>query len=414
MASIRTVTAVSTVLLSFVALLYKPVALRVEVLGLTRPLDKIQNIHGDDFRLIPDTLYCEDLHYHEHSNLLFGASEERPETRWKWFPPVANFDDSHALDRGTIIVVNPETKRSTRLFLTNFLGPFITHGIDIWSPKDDPDSVYIFAVNHLPNPAFALANATDDVTKARSQIEIFHHRIGTSEAEHLRTIWHPTIRTPNDIYAINAHAVYFTNDHYYRGGHLRTVEDLMTTSRWSDVIHLEISELNAKDPSQGIKATVANDATQNPNGLGHGKDEDEVLVNRAAAGIMEIARREGSKPHLKFIETVQLPNTVDNPTYFHDPYAAETGHDASGYVIAGLARAYAFPSHQDPVTVYLIAASGDRTQKLLFQDDGKLVSSASTAILIAIDPKKNGGKKQAWLFVTGPTSKSMASSMVDL
>lgn len=89
MASIRTVAAVSAVFVSFAALLYKPVTLRVEVLGFTRPLDKIQNVHGDDFCLIPNTLYCEDLHYHEHSNFLFGASEERPETRWKWFPPYA-------------------------------------------------------------------------------------------------------------------------------------------------------------------------------------------------------------------------------------------------------------------------------------------------------------------------------------
>ena len=87
MAIIRIVAAISAVVVSFAALLYKPVALRLEVLGLTRPLDKIQNIHGHDFRLIPDTLYCEDLHYHKPSNLLFGASEEKPETRWKWFPP---------------------------------------------------------------------------------------------------------------------------------------------------------------------------------------------------------------------------------------------------------------------------------------------------------------------------------------
>lgn len=87
MAIIQTVAAISALLISFAALLYKPVALRLEVLGLTRPLGKIQNIHGHDFHLIPDTLYCEDLHYHKPSNLLFGASEEKPETRWKWFPP---------------------------------------------------------------------------------------------------------------------------------------------------------------------------------------------------------------------------------------------------------------------------------------------------------------------------------------
>ena len=194
---------------------------------------------------------------------------------------------------------------------------------------------------------------------------------------------------------------------------MRTVEELITTSRWSDVIHLEILDLNVKDATQGIKATVGKDAMQNPNGLGHGKDESEILVNRATAGVMNIAQK-GQTPALTINETIQLPITIDNPTYFHDPYAQETGHDASGYVIAGLARAYEFPSHQDPVSVYLVSASGDRTQKLIFQDDGKLVSTASTAILLAIDPKKNGGKEQAWLFVTGPISKSVACSKIHL
>ena len=87
MATIRTVAAVSAALLSVVALFYKPIVVRIEVLGLTRPLNKIHNVHGQDLRKLPDTLYCEDLHYHEHSHLLFGASEENPDARWLWFPP---------------------------------------------------------------------------------------------------------------------------------------------------------------------------------------------------------------------------------------------------------------------------------------------------------------------------------------
>ena len=87
MATIRTVAAVSAALLSVVALLYRPIIVRIEVLGLTRPLNKIHNIHGQDLRKLPDTLHCEDLHYHEHSHLLFGASQENPDYRWLWFPP---------------------------------------------------------------------------------------------------------------------------------------------------------------------------------------------------------------------------------------------------------------------------------------------------------------------------------------
>ena len=126
MATIRTVAAVSAALLSVVALFYKPITVRIEVLGLTRPLDKIHNIHGQDLRKLPDSWHCEDLHYHEHSHLLFGASQENPDVRWLWFPPyvephilvlmlilcasIAKFDDPQALDRGTIIVVDPEVR----------------------------------------------------------------------------------------------------------------------------------------------------------------------------------------------------------------------------------------------------------------------------------------------------------------
>lgn len=87
MAVIQGVSIVLAVLASLVAVLYKPLTLRVEVLGINRPLDKVQNIHGEEFQMIPDTLYTEDLHHHLPSGLLFGASEEKPEARWQWFPP---------------------------------------------------------------------------------------------------------------------------------------------------------------------------------------------------------------------------------------------------------------------------------------------------------------------------------------
>lgn len=87
MAIIQNVSIALAVIASLGAVLYKPLSLRIEVLGINRPLNKIVNIHGEDFQIIPDTLYTEDLHHHLPSGLLFGASEENPETRYKWFPP---------------------------------------------------------------------------------------------------------------------------------------------------------------------------------------------------------------------------------------------------------------------------------------------------------------------------------------
>ncbi len=309
-----------------------------------------------------------------------------------------------------------QTKSSKRLTLTDFSGPFITHGIDIWSPTDDSDEVYILAINHLPNPAFVASNGKLG-PQARSQVELFHHTIGSSEAKHLRSIWNPLIRTPNDIYAKNANSFYVTNDHYYRKGEMRTLEDVgFGLTPWSDIVYIELDDLHAQDASEGVTATIAKDNIQNPNGFGHGKEDSEILICRAAAGVMEFAKSEPND-NLTITESLQVPNTIDNPFYFHDPYVEETGRDASGYVIAGLAQAIKFPSPADPVVVWL-AQRGERpgswVHNKLFQDDGKIMNTASIAVLIAIDPKKNGGKKQAWLYVTGPMSSGVGVSTVDL
>lgn len=133
---------------------------------------------------------------------------------------------------------------------------------------------------------------------------------------------------------------------------------------------------------------------------------------------MEIAHpHPTAKGELEITESIQVQSTIDNPSYFHDPYAKETDGDASGYVLAGLARASAFPSKQDPVVVWLVQPSPDGgfgKKKKIFQDDGKKISTASTAVIVAVDPAKNGGRKQGWLFVTGPISLNAVVAKIDL
>jgi hypothetical protein len=59
---------------------------------------------------IPDTVHCEDVHYHAPSGTLFTACEDNAETRFKWFPPLANFDDPElaSQSQGSIHVVDPK------------------------------------------------------------------------------------------------------------------------------------------------------------------------------------------------------------------------------------------------------------------------------------------------------------------
>lgn len=66
----------------------------------------------DEVVAISDTVHCEDLHYHAPSGMLFTACEDDAETRFKWFPPLANFDDPElaSRSRGSIHVVDPKVR----------------------------------------------------------------------------------------------------------------------------------------------------------------------------------------------------------------------------------------------------------------------------------------------------------------
>lgn len=210
---------------------------------------------------------------------------------------------------------------------------------------------------------------------------------------------------------------------------MKLVEDIAygTLAPWTDLVHVDISEPNARDDSAGIHVSVAIKGLHNNNGLGRGRDDNEILVARASAGVLVLAAP-NPHPYLRVVESIQLPCTIDNPSYFKDPYVKETGRDGSGYVLAGLARAAAFPDPDglDPVMVWLVQPNVQQdgkhpcgtkekwSKRLIFQDDGKTIRSTATAVLVPIDPAENGGKKQAWLFVTGPVASAIVASMVNL
>lgn len=64
----------------------------------------------DQVVAIPDTVHCEDLHYHAPSDTLFTACEDNADTRFKWFPPLANFDDPELASKsqGSVHVIDPK------------------------------------------------------------------------------------------------------------------------------------------------------------------------------------------------------------------------------------------------------------------------------------------------------------------
>ncbi|KAK4191304.1 hypothetical protein QBC35DRAFT_27270 [Podospora australis] len=405
----------------------------VTVLGLFRRYPPGGLVKTEQVTAIPDTAHCEDLHHHIPSGYLFTACEDNTETRFKWFPPLTNFEGPELArkSQGSIHVIDAKGLEGRRLKFENFDGPFITHGIDVIDDDKHPKgkAVYIFAVNHLPDPTVE----EGQTARARSQIEVFHHFIGSDSVRHVRSVWHPLIRTPNDVFASSPTSFFVTNDHWYSGHHvLRQLEDVYHGAKWTDTVHIHLETLNAVDSTTGVTASIAIGGMHNNNGLGHGRSKNEILVSQAASGVMHVAEfsEEGTTGHIKILETIEVDSVVDNPSYFSDPFANSPADDRSGFLLPGiswavdLARTSRDPAGKDPVLVYFAKQNKDQEvtsplrweRRVIFEDDSSRIRTASAAVLVAIDPAEANpkGARQAWLFVTGFMSENMIALKVDL
>ncbi|EXL70247.1 hypothetical protein FOPG_13905 [Fusarium oxysporum f. sp. conglutinans race 2 54008] len=409
------------------------IARYVTVLGFFRI--KSNTIIQDPSHLIfiNDTIQCEDIHFEKESGKLFLACEDSYEGRFEWFPPLANFQNPSLADKstGSIHVVDPESKQSQRLKFKSFSAPFITHGIDVIpDPNSAKAAVYIFAINHLPDSTTCSSteSAQKCVRKAGSRVEIFHHVIGSEVATHLRSVQHPLVSTPNDILARDSHSFYVTNDYHYKEGALRLFEKLYWDAKWSTTIFVELDSLISPNPTAGVNARVAAKGIYNQNGLGWGRS-GEILIGCSGSGVMEIGQASSDDPAIQVVGSIKVDSTIDNPSYFSDPFANAT-FDASGYLLAGLPRAVDLPrTETDPngtdgaMVWYIPLQSRQRQEstkpdaispRLLFEDDGERVRSATTAVMVAIDPNLEQGQRWAWLFVTGMFARSAVAVKVNL
>lgn len=432
-----TVNIVIAVTLGISALLFSPIHQRLTTFGAIR--GHIENDHGvEGLRVIPGTTMCEDLHLEKTTNQLFAACQQDPEQRAKWFPPLEDFQDHTATGGGAIVRIDPISMTSTTLRLKGFNQPMVTHGIDILNDPKEPDLLWIYVVSHLPNPErWNVKPHRTELPPERAHIEIFTHRLGTDEAEHVRSVRHPEITMPNDIVAISPLSFYVTNDHIHHEGLKRVWEDLGTqsTAPTPNTVLVDVIDRNPKSPSDGIEITTGLRAVHNNNGLGRGSVQrpEEVIVIDAGGGVMTRTTRNLSPNsrdrNLTVVERIQMDSTLDNPSYYDDPFATPS-NNASGYILPGLGHAYKmmgdFPHNERPIPslVWHVRANGNIVdvpgrknvweKRLIFQDDGKALRSASGAVLIGIDPKKNKGKKQGWLFVTGFASFNLVAAKIDL
>jgi hypothetical protein len=98
-----------TTLVAYVFYAFGPSTHRsLTVLGALR--GNLESTNVEELVVIPDTTHCEDVHFYAPSQTLFTACEDNAETRFSWFPPLANFDNPELArkSKGSIHVVDPK------------------------------------------------------------------------------------------------------------------------------------------------------------------------------------------------------------------------------------------------------------------------------------------------------------------
>lgn len=190
---------------------------------------------------------------------------------------------------------------------------------------------------------------------------------------------------------------------------------------------MQLHELdNVADATSSLTASVAHTGLWNNNGLGHARSDSEVVISSAVGGELYLATR--LKNNTLFVhDTIVFDTVTDNPSYYVDPYASDS-HDASGFVVAGISQGIFLPqTARDPdaldaVQVWYakpgiggVGKGKGWERRLLFEDDGRRIRSASAAVLVPVEQEVGGGGvKKAWLFVTGFLSESMIAVQVEL
>ena len=194
-------------------------------------------------------------------------------TKRKNLPPVEQ-------ENGDLYLIDLKNIESKPILLTqNFDKPFAPHGISIYT-KDSITT--IAAVNHTINGEY---------------IELF--KLTKSKLTHHKTLHNDLIISPNDIVLLDEETFYFTNDHIYKNGFMRFIEEFLGLP-FSNVIFYDGKKF--KEAAKGISYA---------NGINFEKNKNLIFVASPRKFKIKVYEKQPDNS-LTFIEDIYCGSGVDN------------------------------------------------------------------------------------------------------
>ena len=194
-------------------------------------------------------------------------------TKRKNLPPVEQ-------ENGELYLIDLKNIESKPILLTqNFDKPFAPHGISIYT-KDSITT--IAAVNHTINGEY---------------IELF--KLTKSKLTHHKTLHNDLIISPNDIVLLDEETFYFTNDHIYKNGFMRFIEEFLGLP-FSNVIFYDGKKF--KEAAKGISYA---------NGINFEKNKNLIFVASPRKFKIKVYEKQPNNS-LTFIEDIYCGSGVDN------------------------------------------------------------------------------------------------------
>jgi hypothetical protein len=331
---------------------------------------------------------CEKIVLHTPSGLLYLACST-PEARVAYVPFWSEFNVTGA-GNDYVATYDSKTGNIKRLRFEGFTSDrgYTAHGMDVVTSKDDPETLFVYLVNHRPPPA------GHDIKEigADSVIEIFRTTLGSDVLTHVKTVQDPAILTPNDIVgAADGQSFFVTNDHSSKTGWKRWYEE--NTFR-------PVTTVTYCHTTTGCKIAASGLVTAN--GITRAKDGKIFVVNATGGSVYVL--EEDADHELVLLDEIKFDRSLDN---------AFTGEDGAIY-IPGYVKVIVFgtqhrfnPSIQSPSSVFRITLNegesayyGEKYKvEKIFEDDGNLASGITSAV-IDLDGQKTlylHGLYASWL-----------------